>query len=167
MDSWRPYVAVGPARQSSARPSSRPGAPVAWTEPFPLPVSSLSRASSFPRRRRCFGELARVSPCLRSSNYVQCSASLSTPPSSSWLRLPSLGEPALPSPSRAYLAGAPPWPPAPWSGLCSPPFFLILVPKASPCHRGLFRPVSDQRRRQSAAHHRRAAIREGEVPRVQ
>jgi hypothetical protein len=60
LDSWRPYVAVGPARQSSARPSSRPGAPVAWTEPFPLPVSSLSRASSFPRRRRCFGELARA-----------------------------------------------------------------------------------------------------------
>jgi hypothetical protein len=31
----------------------------------------------------------------------------------------------------------------------------------------LFRSVSGQRRRQSAAHHRRAAIREGEVPRVQ
>jgi len=30
----------------------------------------------------------------------------------------------------------------------------------------IYRPVSDQRRRRLAAHHRRAAIREGEVPRV-
>jgi len=91
---------------------------------------SLARAPSSPRRRRCFGELARVSPCLRPSDSVHRSASFPMTPSSSWLQLPSLGKPALPSPSRAYLAEAPPWSPASWPGLCSPPFFLILVPKA-------------------------------------
>jgi len=109
---------------------SSPQRPGRVDNAIPLPVPSLSRASSSPRRRRCFGELARVSPCLRPSNSAQCSASLSTSPSLSWLRLPSLGEPALPSPSRACLAGAPPWSPASWPGLCSQPFLLILVPKA-------------------------------------
>jgi len=73
---------------------------------------------------------ALVSQCLRSRDSVQRSASFPATPSSSWLRLPSLGKPALSSPSRAYLAGAPPWSPASWPGLCSPPFILILVPKA-------------------------------------
>jgi hypothetical protein len=94
-------------------------------------VLSLSRvvvSASPPLLRRA---RARASPCLRPSSSVQRSASLSSPPSSSWLRLPSLGEPALPAPTRAYLAGVPPWPPASWPGLCSPPFLLILVPKAS------------------------------------
>ena len=132
LDPWRPYVAVGPARQSSTRPTAHHGAPGRVDNAIPLPVHSLSRASSSPSRRRCFGGLARA--CLRPSNSAQCSASLSTSLSSSWLRLPSLDEPALPSPSRACLAEAPPWSPASWPGLCSPPFLLILVPKAPVGH---------------------------------
>ena len=41
--------------------------PVAWTAPFHSRLS-LSRASSSPRRRRCFGELARA--CLRVSSQA-------------------------------------------------------------------------------------------------
>jgi len=77
-------------------------------------------------RRAC----ALVSQCLRPSDSVQCSASFPASLSLSWLRLPSLGKPAFSSPSRAYLAGAPPWSPVSWPGLCSPPFILVLVPKA-------------------------------------
>ena len=73
---------------------------------------------------------ALASRHLQPSNSAQCSASFPASPSSCWLRLPSLGKPALSSPSRAYLAGAPPWSPVSWPGLCSPPFFLVLVPKA-------------------------------------
>jgi len=67
---------------------------------------------------------------------TQCSASFPASPSSCWLRLPSLGKPALSSLSRAHLVGAPPWSPVSWPGLCSPPFLLVLVPKATPCYAG-------------------------------
>ena len=100
--------------------------PVAWTAPFPPGSLSLSRAlvvfSTRPpllRRAR-----ALVSRHLRPSDSTQCSASFPASPSSCWLRLPSFGKPALPSP---------PWSPVSWPGLCSPPFLLVLVPKASPC----------------------------------
>jgi len=95
--------------------------------PGSLSLACVVVSASPPLFRRA---RARVSPCLRPSNSVHRSAGLSTSPSSSWLQLPSLGEPALPSPPGAYLAGASPWPPVSWPGLCSPPFFLILVPKA-------------------------------------
>jgi hypothetical protein len=95
--------------------------------PGSLPLACVVVSASPPLLQRA---RARMSPCLRPSHSAQRSASLSTSPSSSWLRLPSLGKPTLPSPSRAYLAGALPWPPASWPGLCSPPFFLILIPKA-------------------------------------
>ena len=77
---------------------------------------------------------ALASQHLRPSDSTQGSASFPAFPSSCWLRLPSLGKPALSSPSRAYLAGAPPWSPASWPGLCSPPFLLVLVPKAPLSH---------------------------------
>ena len=98
---------------------------VAWTAPF------HSGSLSSPGRRRCFSELAR-SRLSFSGHATPSSAPLASPQplSSSWLWLPSLGKPALSSPSRAYLTGAPPWSPALWLGLCSPPFLLILVPKA-------------------------------------
>jgi hypothetical protein len=56
LDSWRPYVAVGPARQSSARPSARHGAPVAWTAPVHFQFA-LSRA----RRRLRVAAVASAS----------------------------------------------------------------------------------------------------------
>jgi len=115
--------------------------PVAWTAPFPS-RSALSRVLVFsaspPLLRRA---RALASPCLWPSDSAQRSASLSASPSSSWLRLPSFGKPALSSPSRAYLAGAPPWSPASWPGLCSLPFHFILVPKA-PLGRADARPCS-------------------------
>ena len=73
---------------------------------------------------------ALASQRLWPSDSVQSSASFPATPSSSWLRLLSLGKPALSSPSRAYLARAPPWSPVSWPGLCSPPFLLVLVPTA-------------------------------------
>ena len=73
---------------------------------------------------------------LRPSDSTQCSTSFPASPSSSWLRLRSLGKPALSSPSRAYLSGAPLWSPVSWPGLCSLPFLLVLVPKAPPSHAG-------------------------------
>ena len=73
---------------------------------------------------------ALASQHLRPSDSTQSSVSFPASPSSSWLRLPSLDKPALSSPSRAYLAGAPPWSPVSWPRLCSPPFLLILFPKA-------------------------------------
>jgi hypothetical protein len=119
-----PHVSPRRVLQLATTPRSRGQR---HSTPSSLSLACVVVSASPPLLRRA---RARVSPCLRSSNSVQCSASLSTPPSSSWLRLPSLGEPALPSPPRACLAGVPPWPPASWPGLCSPPFFLILVPKA-------------------------------------
>ena len=95
--------------------------------PGSLPLACVVFSASPPLLRRAH---ARVSPCLRPSDSVHRSASFPATPSSSWLQLPSLGKPALPPPSRAYLAGAPPWSPASWPGLCSPPFLLILVPTA-------------------------------------
>jgi len=59
LDSWRPYVAVGPARQSSACPTARHGAPGRVVNAISTLVRPLSRLSSSPRRRRCFGELMR------------------------------------------------------------------------------------------------------------
>jgi len=73
---------------------------------------------------------ALASQRLRPSDSIQHSASFPATPSSSWLRLPSLGKPALSPPSRAYLAGVPPWSPASWPGLYSPPFLFVLAPKA-------------------------------------
>jgi len=104
--------------------------PVAWTAPFHSGLLSLACvvfSASPPLLRRA---RALVSQHLRPRDSVQRYVSFPATPSSSWLRLPSLGKPALSSPSRAYLAGAPPWSPASWPGLCSPPFLLILVPKA-------------------------------------
>ena len=121
---WPRSSVLSASYSSPRRPRSRGQR---HSTPGSLPLACVVVSASPPLLRRA---RARVSPCLRPSNSAQRSASLSTSPSSSWLRLPSLGEPALPSPSRAYLAGAPPWPPASWPGLCSPPFFLILVPKA-------------------------------------
>jgi len=95
--------------------------------PGPLSLACVVFSASPPLLQRA---RALASPRLGPSDSAQRSASLSTSPSSSWLRLPSLGKPALSSPLRAYLAGAPPWSPASWPGLCSPPFLLILVPKA-------------------------------------
>ena len=99
------------------------------------PHGSLSRAlivfSARPpllRRAR-----ALASRYLRPSDSTQCCTSFPASPSSCWLRLPSFGKPALPSPSRAHLVGAPPWSPVSWPGLGSPPFLFVLVPKASPC----------------------------------
>ena len=77
---------------------------------------------------------ALASRHLRPSDSTQRSASFPVSPSSCWLQLPSLGKPALSSLSRAYLAGAPPWSPVSWPGLCSPPFLLVLVPKAPLSH---------------------------------
>ena len=95
--------------------------------PGSLPLACVVVSASPPLLRRA---RACVSLCLRPSNSAQRSASFPATPSSSWLQLPSLGKPALPSPSRAYLAGASPWSPASWPGLFSPPFLLVLVPKA-------------------------------------
>jgi len=96
-----------------------------------LSLTSVVFAASPPLLRRA---RALASQRLRSSDSVQRSASFPTTPSSSWLRLPSLSKPALSSTSRAYLAGAPPWSPASWPGLCSPPFLFVLVPKAPLSH---------------------------------
>ena len=95
--------------------------------PGPLSLACVVFSASPPLLRRA---RALASPRLRPSDSAQCSASLSASPSSSWLRLPSFGKPTLSSSSRAYLAGAPPWSPTSWPGLCSPSFRFILVPKA-------------------------------------
>jgi len=90
-------------------------------------LASVVFSASPPLFRRA---RALASQRLRPSDSVQRSASFPATPSSSWLRLPSLGKPALSSPSRAYLAGAPPWSSVSWPGLYSPPFLFVLVPKA-------------------------------------
>jgi len=59
LDSWHPYFAVGPARQSSACPTARHDAPGRMDSAISTSVRPLSRSSSSPRRRRCFCELAR------------------------------------------------------------------------------------------------------------
>jgi len=136
------------------------------------PHGSLSRAlivfSARPpllRRAR-----ALASRYLRPSDSTQCCTSFPASPSSCWLRLPSFGKPALPSPSRAHLVGAPPWSPVSWPGSVVLHFFSFLFQKLRLVVLMLvgifFRQVSDQRCRRSAAHHRRAAIREGKVLRV-
>jgi len=122
---WSRSSVLSASFSSPRRPRSRGQL---HSTPGSLLLACVVVSASPPLFRRAH---ARVSLCLRPSNSAQRSASLSTSPSSSWLRLPSLGEPALPAPTRAYLAGVPPWPPASWPGLCSPPFLLILVPKAS------------------------------------
>ena len=132
-DPWRPYVAVGPARQSSACPTARHGDPGRMDSAIPSRFA-LSRVRRLLRVAAAASASSRAhalaSQRLRTSDSAQRSASFSVTPSSSWLRLPRLGKPALSSPSRAYLAGAPPWSPASWPGLCSPPFLFILLPKA-------------------------------------
>ena len=107
--------------------------PVAWTTPF-LPWLSLSLivfSASPPSLRRA---RKLVSQRLQPSDSTQRFASFPASPSSCWLQLPSLGNPALHSPSRAYLARVPPWSPVSWPGLSSLAFLLVLVPKAPPCH---------------------------------
>jgi len=106
--------------------------------PGQLSLACVVFSASPPLLRRV---RALASPRFRPSDSAQHSASLSASPSTSWLRLPRLGKSALPSPSRAYLAGAPPWSPASWPGLCSPPFLLIHVPEA-PLGRADARPSS-------------------------
>ena len=111
--------------------------PVAWTAPF-LSWLSLSRAlvvffASPPLLRRA---CVLASQHLWPSDSVQCSTSFPASSSSCWLRLLSLGKPALSPLSRAHLAGVPPWSPVSWPGLCSPPFLLVLVPKAPLSHAG-------------------------------
>ena len=59
LDSWRPYVTVSPTRQSSACPTARHDAPGRVDSAIFTPVHPLSRSTSSPRCRRCFGELAR------------------------------------------------------------------------------------------------------------
>ena len=102
--------------------------PVTWTAPFPsrlsLSLALVAFSASPPLLRRA---RALASQILQPNDSVQCSISFLASPSSSWLRLPRLGKSALSSPSRAYLAGAPPWSPVSWPGLCSPPFLLVLV----------------------------------------
>jgi len=115
--------------------------PVAWTAPFhsgSLSLACVVFSASPPLLRRA---RALASQRLRPSDSAQRSASFSATPSSSWLQLPSLGKPALSSPSRAHLARAPPWSPASWPGLYSPQFRFILVPKA-PLGRADARPSS-------------------------
>ena len=133
-DLWHPYVAVGPACQLPTCPLGRhdaPGRVDSAILPLALSLSLIvfSVRPALLRRAR-----ALASRHLRPSNSTQRSASFPASPSSRWLWLLSFGKPALPSPSRAHLAGAPPWSPVSWPGLCSPPFLLVLVPKASPCH---------------------------------
>jgi len=112
--------------------------PVAWTPPFhpgSLSLACVVFSASPPLLRRARALASQP------SDSAQRSASFSATPSSSWLRLPSLGKPTFSSPSRAHLAGAPPWSPASWPGLCSTPFRFILVPKA-PLGRADARPSS-------------------------
>ena len=156
---WSRLSAPSASSRSPRRPRSR-GQRQSLPGSLSLSLALIVFSAPLPLLRRAH---VLVSRHLRRSDSTQSSASFPASPSSHWLQLPSFGKPALSSPSRAHLAGVPPWSPVSWPRLCSPVFLLVLVPKASPCHRGLFRPVSDQRRRRSAAHHRRAAIREGKV----
>jgi len=136
LDSWHPYVAVGPACQLPARPPGRHGALGRVDSailPLALSLALIVFSASLPLLRRA---RALASQHLRPSDSTHCSANFPASPSSCWLRLLSFGKPALSSPSRAYLAGAPSWSPVSWPGLCSPPFLLVLVPKASLCHAG-------------------------------
>jgi len=126
--------------------------PVMWTAPFhsgSLSLVCVVFSTSPPLLRRA---RALASQRLGPRDSVQRSASFLATLSSSWLRLLSLAKPALSSPSRAYLAGAPPWSPASWPGLCSPPVLLILVPKASLSHADACpRPLSFGLRRETPA----------------
>jgi len=125
---WSRSSVLSVSYSSTRRPRSRgqrhfhSGSPSLASVVFSVSPPLLRRARALASQR------------LRPSDSVQCSASFPATPSSSWLRLPNLGKPALSSPSRAYLAGAPPWSPASWPGLCSPPFLLVLVPKAPLTH---------------------------------
>ena len=128
--SWSRLSAPSASSRSPRRPQSRGQR---YSPPGFLSLTLIVFSASPPLLRRA---RALASRHLQPSDSTQCSVSFPASPSSCWLRLPSLGKPALSSPSRAYLAGAPPWSPVSWLGLCSPPFLLILVPKASPCHAG-------------------------------
>jgi len=121
---WSHSSVLSASYSSPRRPRSR-GQRHFPHGPLSLACVVFSASPPLLRRARALG-----SPCLWPSDSAQRSASLSASPSSSWLRLPSFGKPALSFPSRAYLAGAPPWSPASWPGLCSPPFHFILVLKA-------------------------------------
>jgi len=121
---WSRLSAHSVSSRSPRRPRSRA------QRHFPsgsLSLALIVFSASPPLLRRA---RALASRHIRPSDFTQRSANFPASPSSCCLRLPSLGKPALSSPSRAYLAGAPPWSPVSWPGLCSPPFFLVLVPKA-------------------------------------
>ena len=171
LDSWRPYVAVGPARQSSACPTARHGAPGRVVSAISTLVRPLSRLSSSPRRRRCFGELARsrlsvsgqatppsaplASPQRRRQVGCGCRASVSP----HCLLCRELTSPELRRGHRCRGRGSVVHHFLSFLFLKFCLVMLVLVEI-------FFRLVSDQRRRRSAAHHRRATIREGKVPRV-
>ena len=132
---WSRSSVLNASYSSPRRPLSRGQR---HSPPGPLSLACIVFSASPPLLRRV---RTLASPRLRPSDSAQRSASFSASVSSSWLRPPSFGKPALSSPSRAYLAGAPPWSPASWPGLCSPPFRFILVPKA-PLGRADARPSS-------------------------
>jgi len=141
--------------------------PVAWTAPFSHWLS-LSRSSSSPCVRRCFGELARshlgisgratppsappASP--RHRRRVGCGCRASVSPHCLLRR--ELTSPELRRGHRCRGQGS-----------VVHHFFSFLFQKLRLVILMLvgilFRSVSDQRRRRSAAHHRRAAIREREA----
>ena len=137
-----------------------------------LPLAlSLSRSSSSPRLRRCFGELVRS--CLGISGratppsappasprhrcHVGCSCRASVSPHC--LLRCELTSPEFRHGHRCRGQGS-----------IVQYFFSFLFQQLRLVMLMLvgvlFRPVSDQRRRRSAAHQRRAAIREGKVLRV-
>ena len=127
---WPHLSAPSTSSRSPRRPRSRGQR---HSPPGSLSLALVVFSARPPLLRRA---RALASRHLRPSDSTQCSASFPASPSSCWLQLPSFGKPALSSPSRAHLAGAPPWSPVSWPGLCSPPFLLVLVPKGSPCHVG-------------------------------
>jgi len=138
---------------------------------IPLPVRSLSRASSSPRRHRCFGEFAR------SRLRVSGQATLPSAPLASPLHHREIGcgrrasvsphcllrheltSPELRHGHRRSGQGSVVRHFASFFSQKLRQVMLMLV-------RALFCLVSDPRRRRSAADHRRAAMHEGKVPRV-
>ena len=171
MDSWHPYVAVGPAFQLPVHPPGRHDAPGRVDSAISPLAFSLSRSLSYPPRRRCFGELARsrlaisgratppsappASPLHR--RHVGCDYRASVSPHCPLRR--DLTSPEL---RRGHRCRGQGYVVHLFSSFLSQKLrcvVLVLI--------GIFfRPVSDQRRRWSAAHHCRAAIREGKVSRV-
>jgi len=170
-DSWHPYVAVGLTYQLPARPLGRHDTS-GHVDSAILPLAlSLARSSSSPRLRRCFGELARsclgisgratppsappASPLHRHRVGYGCRASVSP----HCLLRRELTSPELRRGHRCRGQGS-----------VVHHFFSFLFQKLRLVMLVLvgilFCPVTDQRRRRLAAHHRRAAIREGKVPRV-